>query len=350
MPKSNVIPFPAKQSGNSEPAVSISRLSVQAKPARDDQTYSQTNETSPPEKDPITKVSWNKAYWLKQARLYYSLTKPKVVMLMLLTALVGMCLSTEGKLPLQFLVLGLWGIGLMAGSAAALNHLIDRRIDGLMTRTQHRPLPSGQMQSWKVLTFASVIGAIGFFSLFFGVNGLTAWLTFASLIGYAVIYTLYLKRATPQNIVIAGIAGAMPPLLGWTAITNELHAHAWLLVMIIFIWTPPHFWALAIHRKEEYAKADIPMLPVTHGVEFTKTSVLLYTILLGLICFLPVLIGMSGVVYAVISTLLSAGFIYKACELKYFPKLNSAMETFKFSIYHLMGLFVALLVDHYVLI
>lgn len=301
-------------------------------------------------KGDLSKSYFSKSYFLAKMRLYYSLTKPKVVMLMLLTALVGMCLSTEGKLPLQPLILGLLGIGLMAGAAAALNHLIDRRIDALMARTQNRPLPSGQLQNWKVLAFATVIGATGFFTLLYGVNGLTAWLTFASLLGYAVVYTLYLKRATPQNIVIAGIAGAMPPLLGWTAITNELHAHAWLLVMIIFVWTPPHFWALAIHRKDEYAKANIPMLPVTHGIDFTKTSVLLYTILLLVVCLLPVLVGMSGEVYAIAAVLLSLGFMYKATMLKFFPNEKSAMSTFAFSIYHLMGLFIALLVDHYTLI
>lgn len=346
MPKSNVIPFPVKKESISD----RQRISVKisnrysAMPSIANNPDSDTSSFS----DHARQRS--KSYWLTQWKLYYSLTKPKVVMLMLLTALVGMCLSLDGKLPLQPLVLGLFGIGLMAGSAAALNHLIDRRIDGLMARTKNRPLPSGQLENWKVVLFASVIGMVGFISLYFGVNGLTAWLTFASLIGYAVVYTLYLKRATPQNIVIAGIAGAMPPLLGWTSMTNELHPHAWLLVMIIFIWTPPHFWALAIHRKDEYAKADIPMLPVTHGVEFTKISVLLYTILLMLICAFPVLFGMSGVLYAIASTALSLGFIYKACELKYFPKPNSAMQTFKFSIYHLMGLFVALLVDHYVVV
>lgn len=346
MPKSNVIPFPEKKESVSDRQRISVKLSnrYSAIPSISNNPDSETSSFS----DHARQRS--KSYWLTQWKLYYSLTKPKVVMLMLLTALVGMCLSLDGKLPLQPLVLGLFGIGLMAGSAAALNHLIDRRIDGLMARTKNRPLPSGKLENWKVVLFASVIGIVGFISLYFGVNGLTAWLTFASLIGYAVVYTLYLKRATPQNIVIAGMAGAMPPLLGWTAMTNELHPHAWLLVMIIFIWTPPHFWALAIHRKDEYAKADIPMLPVTHGVEFTKTSVLLYTILLMLICTLPVLFGMSGVLYAIASTALSLGFIYKACELKYFPKPNSAMQTFKFSIYHLMGLFVALLVDHYVVV
>ncbi|PNH95895.1 heme o synthase [Vibrio diazotrophicus] len=280
-------------------------------------------------------------------RIYWTLTKPKVVALMLLTALVGMCLAQPAALPLQAVVLGLSGIALMAGSAAAFNHLIDRRIDAIMARTYRRPLPSGDIQAYKVFAFATAIGIAGFVVLYAGVNALTAWLTFASLLGYALVYTVYLKRATPQNIVIAGLAGAMPPLLGWTAITNELHGHAWLLVMIIFIWTPPHFWALAIHRKEDYAKADIPMLPVTHGVEYTKTSILLYTVLLAIVCLLPVLVGMSGVLYFVASTILSLGFIYSAWVLKYRSDEQSAITTFKYSIYHLMMLFIALLLDHY---
>ncbi len=282
-------------------------------------------------------------------RVYLTLTKPKVVALMLLTALVGMCLAVPGALPLQETLLGLIGIGLMAGSAAAFNHLIDRRIDAVMARTYKRPLPSGEINVLNVFAFASAIGLVGFAVLFAWVNPLTAWLTFASLLGYAVIYTMYLKRATPQNIVIAGIAGAMPPLLGWTAVSGELHANAWLLVMIIFIWTPPHFWALAIHRKEDYAKANIPMLPVTHGVEYTKTSILLYTVLLTLVCLMPALVGMSGTLYWVGATCLSLGFVGYAWKLKYHPDERTAIEAFKFSIYHLMLLFVLLLVDHYLI-
>ncbi|MEF1283818.1 heme o synthase [Vibrio sp. M250220] len=282
-----------------------------------------------------------------QWRNYLTLTKPKVVALMLLTALVGMCLAVPGALPIKESILGLLGIGLMAGSAAAFNHLIDQRIDAVMARTYKRPLPSGQMKSHHVFSFAMVIGLVGFVILYWGVNGLTAGLTFASLLGYAVVYTMYLKRATPQNIVIAGIAGAMPPLLGWAAVTGEMHANGWLLVMIIFIWTPPHFWALAIHRKEDYAKADIPMLPVTHGVEYTKTSILLYTILLAIVSLLPALVGMSGSLYWIGSTILSLGFIGHAWKLKFNPHEKSAIETFKFSIYHLMLLFLVLLLDHY---
>ena len=278
---------------------------------------------------------------------YLKLTKPKVVALMLITAVVGMSLAPVVDFPWLQAAFGLVGIGLMAGSAAAFNHLIDRRIDARMARTQKRPLPSGDINPISVAIFSTALGVIGFVLLYALVNPLTAWMTFLSLLGYAVVYTMYLKRATPQNIVIAGIAGAMPPLLGWTAVTGELHAHAWLLVMIIFIWTPPHFWALAIHRVEDYRKVDIPMLPVTHGIEYTKTSILLYTILLTLVCILPVLVGMVGSVYLFSSLLLNAGFMYHAWKLKFSPEQNSAMETFKFSIYHLLALFVALLADHY---
>lgn len=287
----------------------------------------------------------NKAAW----KVYLTLAKPKVVALMLLTALVGMCLAVPNGLPLQQALFGMIGIGLMAGSAAAFNHLIDKKIDGQMSRTNRRPLPSGELSSVRVFAFAAGIGLLGFVTLALLVNPLTAWLTFASLLGYAVIYTMYLKRATPQNIVIAGIAGAMPPLLGWTAVTNELHSNAWLLVMIIFIWTPPHFWALAIHRRDEYAKVDIPMLPVTHGIAYTKTSILLYTLLLSIVCVLPVLVGMSSWIYLSASLVLNGGFVYHAWVLKYRDEPNMAMKTFKFSIYHLMILFVALLADHYLL-
>ena len=282
-----------------------------------------------------------------QWRAYYEMTKPKVVALMLLTVLVGMCLAVPGAVSITPLIAGMAGIGMMAGSAAAFNHLIDRRIDGLMARTYNRPLPKGRVSIAKALTFSFGLGILGFVLLYTLVNPLTAWLTFASLIGYAVVYTAYLKRATPQNIVVGGLAGAMPPLLGWTAVTGEFHGNALLLVIIIFAWTPPHFWALAIHRKTEYAKVDIPMLPVTHGVEFTKTCIFLYTVLLAIACLLPVLVGMCGPVYLVSSTLLSAGFIYKAWQLKYHETPGLAMDVFKFSIYHLMLLFIALLVDHY---
>ncbi len=280
-------------------------------------------------------------------RDYFEMTKPKVVALMLLTVLVGMCLTTEGSLSIVPMISGLIGIGMMAGSAAAFNHLIDRRIDGIMARTYNRPLPKGRVSANKAVAFAIGIGILGFVMLYYLTNPLTAWLTLASLIGYAVIYTAYLKRATSQNIVIGGLAGAMPPLLGWTAMTNDLHGHALLLVIIIFTWTPPHFWALAIHRQKEYAKVDVPMLPVTHGIEFTKTCIFLYTILLAIACLLPVIVGMSGGIYLVGSSILSAWFIYKAWQLKYADYTGLAMNVFKVSIYHLMLLFIVLLADHY---
>lgn len=280
-------------------------------------------------------------------RDYLTLTKPNVVLLLLLTALVGMCLASPTWVPWQIMVPGLIGIGFMSGSAAAVNHLVDRHIDARMARTLRRPLPSGALSPRRVLTFAAVLGALGFAVLALWVNMLTAWLTLASLVGYAIVYTMYLKRATPQNIVIGGLAGAAPPLLGWTAVTNEIHPFAILLVMIVFTWTPPHFWALAVHRAKDYAKADIPMLPVTHGIEFTKTCILLYTILLGVVCLLPYIIGMSGVIYLIGSTILSIWFLVYAWKLKFSPSKLTAFNMFKFSIWQLFGLFILLLADHY---
>ncbi|MDF2179251.1 heme o synthase [Aliiglaciecola sp. CAU 1673] len=280
-------------------------------------------------------------------RDYYEMTKPNVVLLLLLTALVGMCLSVPGAMPWVPVMAGLFGIGALSSSAAVINHVLDRRIDAQMARTFNRPLPKGKVSPQRALTFAFLLALVGFVVLLLAVNQLTALLTLASLVGYAVIYTLYLKRATPQNIVIGGLAGAAPPLLGWTAITGEVHPHALLLVLIIYTWTPPHFWALAIHREKDYAKAKIPMLPVTHGVEYTKVSVLLYTLMLGVVCLLPYLVGMTGIIYLLGSSLLNAVFLYFALKLKYAPKPDTAMQTFKFSILHLMLLFVFLLVDHY---
>lgn len=280
-------------------------------------------------------------------RDYYEMTKPKVVLLLLLTALVGMCLATEGWVDLQVLVFGMLGIGLLSSSAAVINHVVDRRIDSQMARTFNRPVPKGKISPKRAIIFAAVLAVIGYISLEIWVNRLTALLTLASLVGYAFVYTMYLKRATPQNIVIGGLAGAAPPLLGWTAVSGEIHPYALLLVLIIFTWTPPHFWALAIHRVKDYARAEIPMLPVTHGIEFTKTSVFLYTILLGIVCLMPYLIGMTGVIYLIGSTLLNLGFLYYAWKLKYACEENTAMQTFTFSILHLMVLFVVLLVDHY---
>ena len=285
------------------------------------------------------KISW---------RDYYEMTKPNVVMLLLLTALVGMCLASPGWVDATALVCGLLGIGMLSASAAVINHVVDHKIDSQMARTFNRPVAKGKVSIAKASWFAAGLGIMGFVVLSLWVNMLTAWLTLASLVGYAVVYTMFLKRATPQNIVIGGIAGAAPPLLGWTAVTGEIHAHALLLVLIVFTWTPPHFWALAIHREKDYAKAKVPMLPVTHGVEFTKTSVLLYTVLLSLVCLLPYLVGMSDLIYLVGSSLLNVGFMYYAVKLKFAATSQTAMKTFKFSIVHLMVLFVVLLLDHYV--
>ncbi|BFT32002.1 heme o synthase [Alteromonas sp. D210916BOD_24] len=281
-------------------------------------------------------------------RDYYEMTKPNVVMLLLLTALVGMCLATANWVDATILVCGLAGIGMLSASAAVINHVVDHKIDSMMARTFNRPVAKGKVSVANALWFAFALGVVGFAILALFVNMLTAWLTLASLVGYAFIYTMYLKRATPQNIVIGGLAGAAPPMLGWTAVTGELHAHALLLVLIIFTWTPPHFWALAIHREKDYAKAKVPMLPVTHGVAFTKTCVLLYTVLLQLVCLLPYLVGMSDLIYLVGSTALNAGFLYYALKLKFAADSQTAMKTFKFSIIHLMVLFVVLLLDHYI--
>ncbi|GAA3544081.1 heme o synthase [Zobellella aerophila] len=280
-------------------------------------------------------------------RDYFALTKPKVVALILLTAVVGMFLT--GSLPTPGVVLAATlGIGLMAGGAAAINHVLDRRIDLKMARTYHRPVAQGRVHTGAALVFAFGLSGAGLGVLLLWVNALTAWLTLASLLGYAVVYTVFLKRATPQNIVIGGLAGAMPPLLGWTAVTGQFDGHACLLVMIIFTWTPPHFWALAIHRRDDYAKADIPMLPVTHGIEFTKTCVLLYTLLLTLVCLLPWVVGMSGVIYLLGSLGLNLRFMQWACRLKFRPSPQTALQCFRFSISHLMWLFVLLLADHWI--
>jgi heme o synthase len=280
---------------------------------------------------------------------YWNLTKPKVVLLIVFTALVGMLLAADGALPLDILIFGLAGIGLSAASGAAINHVVDRHIDALMDRTRGRPLPTGGLDQVQALTFAIGIGFLGIALLVTFVNTLTAVLTFFSLVGYALVYTMYLKRATPQNIVLGGAAGAAPPLLGWTAVTGSVETEALLLFLIIFIWTPPHFWALAIRRKDEYAKAKIPMLPVTHGVDFTKIQILLYTILLFLVTLMPFLIQMSGLIYLAGAVSLGVGFIYYAVKL-YLDKTPNklAMKTFSYSILYLSLLFGFLLADHYV--
>lgn len=281
-------------------------------------------------------------------RDYLELCKPRVVALMLLTVIVGMFLATPGLVPLTTVIASLVGIGFAAGSAAAINHLVDKRIDSIMSRTSKRPVARGRVSVKQAIYFATVLGVTGLTILVYFVNILTAVLTFITLIGYAGIYTGYLKRATPQNIVIGGLAGAAPPLLGWTAVTNHLDPQALLLVLIIFTWTPPHFWALAIYRFEEYKFAAIPMLPVTHGIAFTKLNILLYTILLLVVSVLPFVVGMSGWIYLAGAVILGARFLYWSIVLYRTDKPVVAMQTFRFSIIYLMVLFVFLLVDHYI--
>lgn len=291
----------------------------------------------------MTVIGRTQSVW----RDYYQLTKPKVVALLLLTAWVGMLLAQPGLPAIDLLIFGTLGIGLLSSAAAALNHVLDQRIDAQMVRTHHRPVARGRISAEKAVLFSVVLAGTGFVLLYAMVNPLTAWLTLASLFGYAVVYTLYLKRATPQNIVIGGLAGAMPPLLGWTSMTGEIAAEPLLLVMIIFAWTPPHFWALAIHRRDDYAKVNMPMLPVTHGIEFTKTAIFLYTLILFLVCLLPYLVGMTGVIYLLGTVVLNLWFMAWAWQLKFNAKADTAIKTFRFSIVHLMLLFLLLLVDHY---
>jgi protoheme IX farnesyltransferase len=280
-------------------------------------------------------------------RDYYELCKPRVVLLMLLTSVIGMFMATPGMVPWQVLVFGNLGIALCAASAAAVNHLVDRRIDLVMARTHNRPIAQGRVDTLHAILFALVLGVVGMAILITQINQLTAWLTLASLLGYAVVYTLWLKRATPQNIVIGGLAGAAPPLLGWTAVTNEIHGHGLLLVLIIFAWTPPHFWALAIHRRDDYAKADIPMLPVTHGIRYTKLHTLLYTLILFAVTLMPYASHMSGPLYFFGAIALGLGFIYWAIVMMIGKNPNAAMQTFRYSIVYLMALFVIMLLDHY---
>jgi heme o synthase len=287
---------------------------------------------------PVAAISW---------RSYYELTKPKVVALIVFTSIVGTLLASPGWPPLDALILGNLGIALAAACAAAINHVLDERIDAQMARTRNRPLPTGQMQPRQALTFAAGLGLASMLLLSLLVNPLTAVLTGASLIGYAVVYTAWLKRATPQNIVIGGAAGAAPPVLGWAAVTNTIDPNALLLFLIIFVWTPPHFWALAIARKDEYARAGIPMLPVTHGVPYTRLQILLYTVLLAVVTVLPILTGMAGAIYAVAALILNAMFLYYAFALKITARAELPMRVFKFSITWLMWIFAALLVDHY---
>ncbi len=281
-------------------------------------------------------------------RAYYDLCKPKVVALLVFTAIVGMVLAAPPvAVPWEALVFGSVGIAFSSGAAAAINQIVDEKADAAMARTRGRPLPSGTLPPVRAVVFASALGAVGLGILYWLVNPLTAVLTFLSLIGYAFIYTLFLKRATPQNIVIGGAAGAAPPVLGWVAVTNSIDAHALLLFLIIFVWTPPHFWALAIHRREEYARVDIPMLPVTHGVRFTETQILLYTLLLIGVSLLPFATRMSGPLYLVGVMLLNAGYLYYAVALRVSGDETLPMRAFGYSITYLMGIFGLLLLDHY---
>lgn len=292
---------------------------------------------------PIAHIAEKTASW----RDYLQLCKPRVVMLMMLTAIVGMCLATPGAIPWQIFMLGNLGIALAASSAASINHLVERHLDKLMHRTQRRPIAQGKIAPANAIWFAVILGVSSMAILIAFVNALTALLTFITLIGYAGIYTLYLKHATPQNIVIGGLAGAAPPLLGWVAVTGHINPPSLLLVLIIFIWTPPHFWALAIYRIEDYAKAKIPMLPNTHGIPYTKLNILLYTILLCASSILPFIIGMSGMIYLIGTLILDGVFLYWAIRLFVTEQKIVAIKTFRYSIWYLMFLFAALLIDHY---
>jgi protoheme IX farnesyltransferase len=285
-------------------------------------------------------------------RDFLELTKPKVSLLIVFTAVVGMVLASPGMVPWPALLFGTIGIALASGSAAAFNHVLDWRIDEQMARTRRRPLPTGHLLKRQAVAFAALLGFASILVLWPTVGGLTAAMTFCSLIGYAVVYTLWLKRATPQNIVIGGAAGAAPPVLGWAAVTNTIDPHALLLFLIIFTWTPPHFWALAIARRDDYAKVGIPMLPVTHGVPFTRLQIVLYTILLGVSTLLPVLTRMSGLLYLAAALALNARFLYYVLALNRDrgARPNLPMLTFRFSITYLMWLFAALIVDHYLLL
>ena len=278
----------------------------------------------------------------------FQLTKPRVVSLIVFTAVIGMFLATPGMVPLQALVAGTLGIALTAGAAAAINCLVEQKIDALMARTQARPLPRGHVTAMETLAFAGVVGGAGLYVLYQWTNALTMWLTLATFVGYAIVYTIILKPMTPQNIVIGGASGAMPPVLGWTAVTGEIASDALLLFLIIFAWTPPHFWALALYRKHEYAKAGVPMLPVTHGDRFTRLHVLLYTVILTAVTLMPFVTRMSGAIYLGAALVLDAVFLWYAFRIYFAYTDRLARRAFRYSIVYLSALFAALLVDHYV--
>lgn len=284
-------------------------------------------------------------------RDYYILCKPRVILLMLLTLWAGMYLGTTQTIPWWLWVNASVGFACMSGSAATLNHIIDQRVDAIMDRTKNRPLPSGKLPEKHAWLFATLIGTAGFVILYVGVNALTALLTLLAAIGYSIVYSVYLKRATSQNIVIGGLSGAMPPLLGWTAVTGQLDPQSWLLVLIIFTWTPAHFWALCLHRYNEYKQAPIPMLPVTHGISFTKLNIVLYSLLTIACSLLPYAIGMSGKLYFISVLLLDAGLIGYALKLQFATDDNQiALKTFQYSLVYLTGLFLVILLDHHLLI
>jgi heme o synthase len=281
---------------------------------------------------------------------FFALCKPRVTALIVFTAIIGMFLATPGMVPLQALIAGTIGIAMASGAAAAFNHLIEQKIDAKMARTRGRPLPTGQINSQQTFIFATVVAVLGLGILYYFVNTLTMWLTFATFIGYAVIYTVFLKPATPLNIVIGGLSGAMPPALGWAAVTGTVSAEAWILVLIIFAWTPPHFWALALYRRDEYAKSGLPMLPVTHGEMYTRLHILLYTIILVAVTLIPFALRMSGIIYLVSVILLD--IVFMGYAIKLYQKYSDALakSTFKYSILYLMLLFLALVIDHYLMI
>ncbi|MEZ7818856.1 MAG: protoheme IX farnesyltransferase [Candidatus Azotimanducaceae bacterium] len=283
-------------------------------------------------------------------RDFLEMCKPRVVLLMLICSVAGMFLATSSSVPLDILIYGNIGIALVAGSAAVVNHIADAHIDARMARTQSRPVATGRVSNREAIIFSAVTGILGFAMLWFLINPLTAWLNLASWVGYGLIYTFFLKRATPQNIVIGGLFGAAPPLFGWTAVTNSIDPGGLLLVLIIFVWTPPHFWALALERKDEYAEVGMPMLPVTHGEAYTRLHILLYTILLVLCTILPYLIGMSGLLYLAGALALGGGFLFWAIVLMRNNNPRAPMETFRYSIVYLGALFLILLLDHYLLV
>ena len=287
------------------------------------------------------------AYTENRARQFFALAKPRVVLLIVFTAVIGMFLAVPGIPPAGAVVFGTIGIALVAGAAAAVNCLVEQNIDKLMRRTSWRPLPQGQLSSWETLAFAGVVGAAGLAILYQFVNPLTMWLTLATFVGYAIVYTVVLKPATPQNIVIGGASGAMPPVLGWAAVTGTVPAEALLLFLIIFVWTPPHFWSLALYRREDYRNAQLPMLPVTHGLRYTQVMILLYTLALTAVTLLPYAVGMSGPFYLVVATALGVTFIAYAWRLVRSYSDALARATFRYSILYLSALFSALLVDHY---